>query len=97
MYEPDDTNEEATFYTFGQEQSHNFHVSNDEDWVYFYAVTDYVFQIEAEQTGSNVDLRLDVYYASNGILQRLDFLDEDNSTAAKGRRIENDYARFRSR
>ena len=65
MYESDNTYEEATFFTFGQEQSHNLHVSNDEDWVYFYAVTNYMFQIEAEQTGSNVDLRLDVYYATN--------------------------------
>ena len=64
-YEPDDTNEEATFCTFGQDQSHNLHVSNDEDWIYFYAVTGYVFQIEAEQTGSNVDLCLDVYYETN--------------------------------
>ena len=87
IYEPDDTREEATFFAFDQEQVHNFHASNDEDWVYFYAVTDCIYQIEAEQIESNVDLRLDVYYASNGALQRLDFLDEDNALDRYGKGV----------
>ncbi|HBA85146.1 MAG TPA: hypothetical protein DCZ95_13735 [Verrucomicrobia bacterium] len=62
MYEPDDESAQATDFAVGIAQSHNFHSAADEDWVKFYAGSGYVFQIDAEQTGSNIDLRLDVYY-----------------------------------
>ena len=46
----------------GETQTHNFHCSNDEDWVKFYAISNYSYEIETIQPGTNVDTVLDVYY-----------------------------------
>ena len=62
-YEPDNTYGEARFFAWNQTQTnHTFHCSNDEDWVYFYAVSNFIYEIETIQRGENVDTVLDVYY-----------------------------------
>ncbi|HBA85967.1 MAG TPA: hypothetical protein DCZ95_17930 [Verrucomicrobia bacterium] len=59
----------------GLSQIHNFHSSNDEDWVRFFAASGWVFHIEAEQLETNVDVRLEVYYEEfDGSLSNLSYL-----------------------
>ena len=60
-YEPDDTPLQAAGFDVGAKQSHNFHATNDVDWVKFYAVTNYHYSIRATQQGTNVDAALVVY------------------------------------
>ena len=38
-YEPDNTHAEANAFVVGETQRHNFHGSNDVDWVQFFATT----------------------------------------------------------
>ena len=61
-YEPDDEVTQATSYTVGTFQRHNFHQSSDEDWVRFFATTNYTYEIRTMQLGTNVDTVLEIYY-----------------------------------
>lgn len=60
-YEPDDTPLQARAFEVGEIQRHTFHASNEVDWVKFYALTNYVYEIKATQMGTNVDLVMDVF------------------------------------
>ncbi len=76
FYEPDNTATQAVDFAVGAEQYRNIHVADDVDWVRFFAASGAAFQVEAEQTGTNVDVRLDIYVEElDGTLRRLDFLD----------------------
>ena len=61
-YEPDNTHIEANAFVVGETQSHNFHCAGDHDWVKFYAISNYSFNIMTTHLGTNVDTVLDVYY-----------------------------------
>ena len=75
-YEPDNTGMEANAFVLGQTQTHNFHGSNDEDWVKFYAISNFRYEIETIQLGANVDTVLDVYYElADGTLTNIDHRD----------------------
>ena len=37
-------------------------MSNDADWIKFFAITDYVYRVKAAQQGTNVDVALQVYF-----------------------------------
>ena len=61
-FEPDDDVASASLLDLGARQTgHVFHSETDEDWVRFYAVTGAVYEISAEQWGTNVDVKLDLY------------------------------------
>lgn len=71
-FEPDDTAQRGTAFAAGSLQSHNFHQSNDEDWVWFCASSNYVYEIRPYQTGTNVDAAVDVYLLQeDGSLQEI--------------------------
>jgi hypothetical protein len=61
-YEPDDTPGTARGFVVETPQLHNFHASDDVDWVRFYVPSNAVYEIQAEQIFGNVDVRLDVWY-----------------------------------
>ena len=64
-YEADDTASQATIFSVGDTEPHNFHAATDADWVKFYAPTGLVFNIIASQSGTNSDLRLETYFAQD--------------------------------
>jgi hypothetical protein len=76
-YEPDDSPIQATIFQLGDTEPHNFHTAMDEDWVKFYAPTGLIFNIEAQQLGTNSDVRLDLYYEPpDGTLALVDWVDD---------------------
>jgi hypothetical protein len=87
-YEPDDTSAQAGIFEVGASQLHNLHLSNDVDWVKFYAPSGFVFNIEATQIGTNADVRLDVYHQSpTGSLDLIWESDEDPSGEGLGEHV----------
>jgi hypothetical protein len=63
--------------------------SNDEDWVKFYAIPNYNYDIEAIQRGTNVDVVLDVYYEqADGALTNI--YHRDNTSVGSGNREDAD-------
>lgn len=46
----------------GEPQLHTFHSPGDEDWVKFFAQSDTAYEIVATQLGTNIDLKIDVFY-----------------------------------
>jgi hypothetical protein len=85
-YEPDDSAERAAPFEVGVPQTHNLHASNDADWVMLYAPAGAVFDIEAEQLGTNSDLALAVYAARpDGTLSNLTWLAVDDFGAGEGK------------
>jgi hypothetical protein len=76
-FEPDDTPLLAAEIPLSAVQAHNFHSEADEDWVRFYAPTGYVYELTAEQLGTNSDVRLDLYYEQlDGNLTAVDWIDD---------------------
>jgi hypothetical protein len=76
-FEPDDSAAQATIFQLSDTQQHNFHTAVDEDWVKFYAPTGWIYEIDAQQLGTNSDVRLDLYYEqSDGTLASVDFVDD---------------------
>jgi len=76
-YEVDDTPAQATIFTVGSSEQHNFHSETDEDWVKFYAPTDWVYEVDATQLGTNSDLQLELYYEQpDGSLALIDSADK---------------------
>ncbi|MFH0879055.1 MAG: hypothetical protein V2A34_05035 [Lentisphaerota bacterium] len=61
-YEIDDTTLEASCIDISDTQLHNFHASNDADWISFYAITNEPYTIKVTQLGTNIDCVLDVYF-----------------------------------
>jgi hypothetical protein len=75
-YEPDNIPLEANAFVLGDTQIHNFHCSNDEDWIHFYAISNFIYEIETTQLGTNVDTVLDVYFEkADGTLTNIDHQD----------------------
>lgn len=82
-YEPDDTSAQATIFSVGDTEQHNFHIPLDEDWVKFYAPTGLVFNIDATRLGTNSDLRLELYYElEDGSLELLDWTEDYNGAGS---------------
>jgi PKD repeat protein len=76
-YEVDDTAAEAAIFTVGDTQLRNFQTGTDEDWVKFYAPTDFVFEVAATQLGTNSDLQLELYYEQpDGSLELINWTDD---------------------
>ncbi len=79
-YEVDDTAAQASFLDVGSTQpGHNFHVSNDVDWIRFYVVTGQNYTVEVAQQGENVDVLLDLYYEQPDGTPVAVYLDEDET------------------
>ncbi len=75
MYEPDNTNIDATSYSAYQQ--HTFHLSNDVDWVKFYALSNLAYEIHAGNVSTNTDIVLDLYgMLPDGTLTNLDHMDD---------------------
>jgi Tol biopolymer transport system component len=88
-YESDNTPLEAKAFEVSDVQTHNFHCSNDEDWVKFYAISNYFYEIETIQLGSNVDTVLDVYYENaDGTLTNIIDAEDRDSTGVGMNQIE---------
>ncbi|MEM7396026.1 MAG: hypothetical protein AAF492_27140, partial [Verrucomicrobiota bacterium] len=62
LYEPDNSALLASIMLTGSTQFHDLHLTNDEDWVRFHAITGGAYEIEVEQLGTNVNLVLDLYF-----------------------------------
>ncbi|MFH0907661.1 MAG: hypothetical protein V1929_02730, partial [bacterium] len=76
-YEVDDAHTLAHPYYVGTFEQHTLHTLNDEDWVWFYAQTNYVYDIETIHLSTNVDTVLDVYYlGGDGQLVKVDHVDD---------------------
>lgn len=60
-FEVDNTPLEAHAADVGGWARHDFHTSNDVDWVKFYCLTNFLYEISTTQVGTNVDTVLDVY------------------------------------
>jgi len=60
-YEEDDTDEQVSEFIVGDAQVHNMHKQDDADWVRFFAVSNYVYEIETWHWGTNVDTAIDIY------------------------------------
>ena len=85
VYEPDDTGAEATAFEIGTSQEHNLHSAADEDWIKFFAVAGTAYEIEAEQLGTNTDLRLEVFFEEpGGVLTNIDWLTVDDEGKGTG-------------
>nr|NIU18248.1 hypothetical protein [Actinomycetota bacterium] len=84
-YEPDNHPPEAAAFEVAEVQLHNFHQAGDEDWVRFYAVPGFAYEIEAEQLGTNSDLALEIYYEEpNGTVTLLPDLAADDDGKGEG-------------
>ena len=78
LFEADDTAAQARAFDPGAVQAHNFHASNDEDWVVFYAPTGVSFEISATQLSTNSDVMLEVFHRyPDGTMSNLDGLVRD--------------------
>jgi hypothetical protein len=78
-YEVDDTPGEDTLY-YGPAQFHNFHHTGDVDWVRFYAVSNYAYDISTFPLSTNCDTILSLYREeTNGALTLLDSVDDFGS------------------
>ena len=72
IYEPDDEAGLASYLEVGDVQSnHNFHVTNDTDWVRFFLLTNTPYTIRGRQNATNVNLRLNLYREDPGGLVHL--------------------------
>lgn len=75
-YEGDDQLSDETLY-FGPAQFHNFHSTGDVDWVKFYAVSNYAYEISTFHFDTNVDTVISLYREENsGSLTLLDLVDD---------------------
>ena len=83
-YEPDNTRDEARPFEVAGVQLHTFHVSGDEDWVEFFVVTDFVYEVRTRQLGTNVDTVLDLYKMADGVLTNVYHRDSQGSGRGKG-------------
>jgi hypothetical protein len=84
-FEPDNAATQAVDMIVGSAQVRNFHSQKDEDWIRFFAFSNTVFSIEAEQLETNVDVRLQVYYQKpDGSLTNLSFLTQDHHGKGTG-------------
>ena len=65
-YEPDDTSSIASpFYIGGGAQAHTIHTATDEDWIDFYTIEALSYTITAGDPGTDLDLGLEIYAATN--------------------------------
>ncbi|MFH0909887.1 MAG: choice-of-anchor D domain-containing protein, partial [bacterium] len=77
QYEVDDAHIQAHPFNVGTFEQHTLHTLNDQDWVWFYAQTNYVYDIETIHLSTNVDTVLDVYYLQpDGSLTSIDHIDD---------------------
>lgn len=76
-YEPDDTLSDASLYN-GPAQLHTFLTAADEDWVRFFLVTNFIYDIETYHLSTSLDTVIDLYRElSDGTLEALDHIDEE--------------------
>ncbi|MFH0908731.1 MAG: hypothetical protein V1929_08215, partial [bacterium] len=76
-YEVDDKHSKAHPFNVGTFEQHTFHAVNDQDWVWFYAQTNYAYDMETVHLDTNVDTVLDVYYLDgDGQLTLVDHVDD---------------------
>ena len=65
-YEQDDSADwAALIFLDGSSQTHNFHCTDDEDWVRFYALADQIVTVQTENLGADNDTIVELY-ASDG-------------------------------
>ncbi|MFH0908501.1 MAG: choice-of-anchor Q domain-containing protein [bacterium] len=77
QYEVDDEHIQAHPFNVGTFEQHTLHTLNDQDWVWFYAQTNYAYDIETIHLSTNVDTVLDVYYlGGDGQLNLVDHIDD---------------------
>ena len=77
VYEPDNSSAEASVFTVGLSQSRTIHVSNDVDWVFFTAYTNFLYDIEIVHGTNQIDTVLTLYRREpNGLLTLIDEIDE---------------------
>lgn len=67
-YEPDNAFAEAKPFRIGSAQYHNFHVIDDEDWVYFDAVAGNEYIIFTSDLGIRTDTVLELYNRSGALI-----------------------------
>ncbi len=76
-YEPDNSAAEASFY-YGPAQTHTLHAGGDVDWVRFYAVSNYVYEIETYHLSTNLDTVVELFQVTaGGELVSIDYVDDE--------------------
>ncbi|GEM_PF-1096300 len=86
-YEPDDSFDEVQPFEVAGTQVHNLHVAGDEDWVEFFVITDFVYEVRTRQLGTNVDTMLDLYRVEDGVLTNVVSRDSQGAGAGAGEYI----------
>ena len=77
IYEPDDSSLEASVFTMGLTKEHTIHASNDVDWVFFTAYSNFLYDIETVHGTNQIDTVLTLYRReTNGLLTQIDTIDE---------------------
>ena len=80
-FEPDDTSDDASLVELLEFQRHNFHTTDDEDWVEFVAVADTQYLIETTNLGVNNDTFIELYDSDMNLL--MDDADSGSGSASK--------------
>ncbi|MBP7828974.1 MAG: VCBS repeat-containing protein [Kiritimatiellae bacterium] len=84
-YEPDNSADDARPFEIAGVQVRNFHVAGDEDWVGFFLVTNYVYELRTRQLGTNVDSVVDLYRVlGDGSLSNVVHQDLQGAGAGQG-------------
>lgn len=77
LYEPDNVETNATYGDLPILQYHTLDTTNDCDWVFFYAASSQVVDVETIHLTTNIDTRIELYHsASGGVFHLIDSIDE---------------------
>ena len=94
-YEPDDTSSLANpFYIGGGAQAHTIHTATDEDWVYFDAIENLMYTLRADDPGTDLDVALEIYAATDLVTPLDSYDDEGAGTAEVHSWLAVDHGRF---
>ena len=76
-FEPDNQHFEASAFSVGLSQAHTLHNTSDEDWTCFYAVSNFLYDLETVHLTNQFDSILELYLPdTNGALHLVDRVDE---------------------
>ena len=90
IFEPDDSFTSPTDTEFPIDQCHSLHLSNDVDWVRFYAMSNFTYAFETMHVSTNIDTVIQVYRQIDD--QEVEYLFEKNSNGNEmGELVEVDF------
>jgi hypothetical protein len=73
-FEDDDTFEQAKYIVIdASAQPHNFHDSGDEDWIKFYGISGFTYEISAENPGTYCNVVIELYDSDHNEIMKENF------------------------